>query len=276
MDFPHFDGNNLVGWICQCEKYYQMAGAPEEYKVHLPQLYFVSQADVWLRRSGLLKQQLSWTQFNEEVTHRFLDHSSYELTEKFNSIKQNNLSVSEYTDQFEELMADVQEENSQISESWFVRCYVNGFKDSIKSQLRPLKPTSLTDAYWQARDIELCQPAKRPFIPNFQKFSAPSKFSTTQIPVVSKPPESTTVMGRNRKTNECWRCGGHWFQGHKFKTVPVLNYIAQTGEDEHQQNVEYQQDHQGGMDSSPHAPENHEEKPICASIHWWQIHNCTH
>jgi hypothetical protein len=160
MDFPRFDGDNPVGWIRQCEKFFQMAAAPEEYKVHLAQLYFVGRADVWLRHSGLLKQQLSWPQFHEEVTQCFLDHSSYELTEKFSTLKQNNMSVSEYTDLFGELMADVQEENPHIAETWFVHCYVNGFKETIKSQLRPLKPTSLTDAYWQARDIELCQHAK--------------------------------------------------------------------------------------------------------------------
>uniref|UniRef100_A0ACD5Y3G3 Uncharacterized protein n=1 Tax=Avena sativa TaxID=4498 RepID=A0ACD5Y3G3_AVESA len=59
MDFPRFDGDNPVGWIRQCEKYFQMAAAPEEYKVHLAQLYFIGPADVWLRRSGLHKQQLS-------------------------------------------------------------------------------------------------------------------------------------------------------------------------------------------------------------------------
>jgi hypothetical protein len=63
-------------------------------------LVLVGKADVWLRRSGLLKHELSWSHFSEEATHRFLDYSSYELTEKVNSIKQNNMSVSEYTDLF--------------------------------------------------------------------------------------------------------------------------------------------------------------------------------
>uniref|UniRef100_A0ACD5Y0H7 Uncharacterized protein n=1 Tax=Avena sativa TaxID=4498 RepID=A0ACD5Y0H7_AVESA len=35
MDFPKFDVDNPVGWIRQCEKFFQMAAAPEEYKVHL-------------------------------------------------------------------------------------------------------------------------------------------------------------------------------------------------------------------------------------------------
>jgi hypothetical protein len=266
MDFPRFEGENPVGWIRQCEKYFQMAAAPEEYKVHLSQLYFVGRADVWLRRSSLLKQQLSWTQFSEEVTHRFLDHSSYELTEKFNAIKQNTLSVSEYTDLFEELMADVQEENPQISESWFVRCYVNGLKESIKAQLRPLKPATLTDAYWQARDMELCQPTKRPFIPNFQKFSGPAKFSTPHMPVVSKPPENTTVQSRTRKQNECWRCGGPWFQGHKCKTVPALNYIANADDEVQQQCLESQQEQQVDMETAPLANDNIEDTLMHISV----------
>ena len=43
--------------------------------------------------------------------HRFSGHSSYDLAEKFNNIKQGNMSVPEYTDSFEELMENVQEEN---------------------------------------------------------------------------------------------------------------------------------------------------------------------
>ena len=57
MEFPGFDGANPGGWIRQAEKYFQMAGAPPEYKVSLAQMYFVGRADVWLRRAGILKKQ---------------------------------------------------------------------------------------------------------------------------------------------------------------------------------------------------------------------------
>jgi hypothetical protein len=58
MDFPCFDGTNPGGWIRECDKYFQLAGAPEEYKVSLAQLYFIDSADVWLRRSKLLKKNV--------------------------------------------------------------------------------------------------------------------------------------------------------------------------------------------------------------------------
>jgi hypothetical protein len=74
-----------------------MAAVPEEYKVHLAQLYFTGPADVWLRRSGLHKQQLSWTQFAEELTQRFSEHSNYDLAKQFNNVKLNNLTIKQYT-----------------------------------------------------------------------------------------------------------------------------------------------------------------------------------
>lgn len=107
MEFPRFAGDDPVGWIRQCNKYFQMAGAPEEYKVPLSHMYIIGEADVWLRRSGLLKKQLNWQQFGKEVIKRFSDQSSYDLTDRFNNLKQNNTTISEYTKQFEDLMAEI-------------------------------------------------------------------------------------------------------------------------------------------------------------------------
>lgn len=82
LDFPRFSGTDLVGWIRQCNKYFQMSGAPEEYNVSLAQMYVIDEADVWLRRLGLLKKLITWKQFGAEVIKRFSDKGSYDLTEK--------------------------------------------------------------------------------------------------------------------------------------------------------------------------------------------------
>lgn len=161
LDFPQFDGTNPGGWIRQCEKFFQMAGTPTEYKVNLGQLHIIGKADVWLRRSGILKKKPSWDQLCAAILQRFSASSSYDLTERFTSLKQNASTVGEYTEQFEELMAEIQVENSAISESWFVRCYVNGLRSQLKYQLRPLRPVTLIDAYWLAIDLEQGAPLKK-------------------------------------------------------------------------------------------------------------------
>lgn len=47
-------------------------------------------------------------------------------------MKQNDSIVTEYTKLFEDSMADVQEENPEIGELWFIRCFVNALRDGIK------------------------------------------------------------------------------------------------------------------------------------------------
>ena len=82
----------------------------------MEQLYIIGEANVWLRRSGLLKKKVSWMEFCTEITKRFSAQGSYDLTEKFNSLKQFNGSVPEYTKTFEGLMEDVLEENAVLGE----------------------------------------------------------------------------------------------------------------------------------------------------------------
>ena len=95
---------------------------------------------------------------------------------------------------FEDLMADVQYENPTLSETWFVRCYVNGLRDGIKYQLRPLRPASVTEAYWMARDVEPSHPPKKTYTaytPGFQKFQTytQTRQALSPIPPLPKPPD---------------------------------------------------------------------------------------
>lgn len=219
-----------------------MSAAPEEYKVSLAQMYVIDEADVWLRRSGLLKKQLSWKQFGAEVVKRFSEQGSYDLTEKFNSLKQANNSVSAYTKEFEDLVADVMEENPELGELWFVRCYVNGLREGIKFQIRPFKPQSLTDAYCLAKEVEpnyppvSTMPKKQTssYVNYYQKNSSnyQNKNSNTaavfQQNTTDKHTEgSTGTFQKIRKVGECWRCGDKWVHGHKCKLIPNIHLMQQ-------------------------------------------------
>lgn len=238
MEFPKLDGENPGGWIRQCEKYFQMSGAPNDYKVSLAQLYVIDKADVWLRRSGLPKKHPTWPQFCEEVLKRFSPTSSYDLTERFNSFKQGNLSISEYTDQFESLMAEMQEENPSLSEQWFIKCYVNGMRSHIKFQLRPLRPPTLTEAYWLAVDMEQSLPPKKS---TYQAGSGYQKnpcnaFKTPRFETKLPEQKLPNIIQKAREPGKCWRCGDAWFHGHKCKQAPVINML--TGEEPKDQSEE--------------------------------------
>lgn len=86
------------------------------------------------------------------ITHRFSAYSPYEVAETFNALKQDNMTVNAYIDKFEDLMTMLKQDTPELTEEWFVKCFVNGLRHDIKHQLRPLHPESLTDAYWQAKE----------------------------------------------------------------------------------------------------------------------------
>jgi hypothetical protein len=154
MDFPRFDGSNPEEWLRLTEKYFGMVYVPETAKFDYAQLYITGRADTWLRNSGVLEEELTWKQFCEVVVQRFNSGSSYEAVEEFNSVKQGYSSVSEYTDKFEDKMANYRKENPEVKEAYYIKCYINGLRGEIKHYMKPLKPANLYKAVVYAKDME--------------------------------------------------------------------------------------------------------------------------
>jgi hypothetical protein len=138
-------------------------------------------------------------------------------------------------------MATVTEENPELSEGWFVRCFVNGLRDGIKYQLRPLRPNTLTEAFWLAKDMEQNHPPKRTFnayVPPYQRFNAlpapPAVKALPAPPVAPKLeyPPAQPPQPRARKPGDCWRCGDKWFHGHKCSKIPALHAMQAEASDQ--------------------------------------------
>ena len=126
-----------------------------------------------------------WSRSGQEV----FSTGSYDLTENFNSLKQDNNTVIEYTKLFEDLMAEVMEENPELGETWFVRCYVNDLREGIKFQLRQLRPQSLIDAFCLAKEIE----------PNYPPSTATTKKSSSSY-VNFYQKNNSVYQNRNRNS----------------------------------------------------------------------------
>jgi hypothetical protein len=79
------------------------------------------------------------------VVQRFNSGSSYEVVEEFNSVKQGYSSVSEYTDKFEDKMANYRKENPKVKEAYYIKCDINGLRGEIKHYMKPLKPAKFNE-----------------------------------------------------------------------------------------------------------------------------------
>ncbi|KAM0870576.1 hypothetical protein ACQ4PT_039921 [Festuca glaucescens] len=185
LDFPRFDGSNPMEWLRTTEKYFAMVYVPENAKFDYAQMYLTGRADVWLRNSGVLDQELTWKQFCDIIIQRFSGDNSYDVVDNFNNIKQGNSTVAEYTDRFEEKMSSYKKENPGVTEGYYVKCYINGLRGEIKHYLKPLKPTNLYEAVEYARDMEMGVQAQQ----QSRKFSSASTYqrSSNYTPNYTKP-----------------------------------------------------------------------------------------
>jgi hypothetical protein len=143
MDFPKFDGSNPQEWLRMTKKYFDMVFVPEDAKFDYAQMYITGKADTWLRNSGVLEENLTWNQFCDALLIRFSTNSSYDVVDEFNSIKQGSNTVSDYTDRFEEKMADYRKENPEVKDTYYIKCYVNGLREEIRHHLKSFEPRTL-------------------------------------------------------------------------------------------------------------------------------------
>lgn len=149
-------------------------------------------------------------------------------------------------------MVVVQEENPEIGEPWFVKYFVNGLREGIKFQIRPLRPQTLTDAYCLAKDVEPYHPPVStvpkkqgtPYANYYQKntygfqTSKPATVPYPQQLPIRQPNTNTTATHRIRKEEECWRCGDKWVHGHKCKLIPNVHLVQQETEEPQQNDTE--------------------------------------
>jgi DNA-directed RNA polymerase subunit RPC12/RpoP len=207
-------------------------------------MYITGRADTWLRNSGVLEENLNWEQFCKVLLQRFTEDSGYEAVEEFNNIKQGSATVSEYTDKFEDKMANYKKENPEVKEGYYIKCYINGLRGEIKHHVKTLSPTSLYAAIDKARDMERAANAtalhnKKMQSNNSYRRSSyaahPSQKSQTHADQPPAKRENEKGAPKQEvKFNEprqCKYCGQKWFFGHRCQQYKRLNLMATEGND---------------------------------------------
>jgi hypothetical protein len=172
-----------------------------------------------------LHAEISWVNFCKLICDRFAQNNIYEVLEKFHHPRQYNMSVSDYTDKFEEIMAVIREEHPYLQEHYYVVSFVNGLRPAIKCNLRPQRPRTLSDAYWMARDYESglaaihrtpSPNAPQGFRPGFQQ----------KLLTGAAPEKAPYVPPPARKPGVCWRCNSAWQPGHKCQQAPAIHALT--------------------------------------------------
>ncbi|KAL4347310.1 hypothetical protein GQ457_17G016110 [Hibiscus cannabinus] len=163
------------------------------------------------------------------------------VVEEFNKLVQKG-SVEEYQQRFEELHPLMLQQNTQLSEGYFVSSFISGLKEELKHKVKVLEPKSLFDAARQAKLYELAmeiEAKKQKYVPKNTTYSNQGSLQKTYTTSQNQP-QRPNVLNQNNKTalveyrrthNLCFKCGERFTPGHQCK-VKQLNSMEEDEEQE--------------------------------------------
>ncbi|GMI63964.1 hypothetical protein HRI_000065700 [Hibiscus trionum] len=154
IELSMFEGENPRGWIRRCEKYFAIFNIPENHKMEIAAMHLSGRAETWFDGYMMQKYRINWHEFIADLCHRFCNKTSSDVIEEFNKLTQRT-TVEEYQDKFEELKPYMLQLNSSLSENYFVSSFVSGLKEELRHKIKVHPPKDLSEAFRQARLIEL-------------------------------------------------------------------------------------------------------------------------
>ncbi|KAL2492925.1 Uncharacterized protein Adt_28553 [Abeliophyllum distichum] len=146
IDFPYFNGEGPREWVRKARKYFQLHQVADELKVGIAEMYLKGKADIWFHGFAASHPNAEWNVFTSELCRRFSETTGEEVVEAFSKIRQFG-SITEYQEKFEELKTQVMLSLPHLPETYYISIFTSGLKGEIKSMVKMLKPTYLTQAF---------------------------------------------------------------------------------------------------------------------------------
>lgn len=132
LEIQLFSGEDPIGWLKQCERFYELSGTPVEQWVNLASGHLQGRASNWFTGIGVPWQVLSWNQFCAMIRDRFSEVNAHDAVEQLHNIKQGVANVSNYIDRFEECMSLVKRDHPYLQEAFLMSCFIGGLRGEIK------------------------------------------------------------------------------------------------------------------------------------------------
>ncbi|KAJ4745876.1 polyprotein [Rhynchospora pubera] len=238
LDFPSFDGSDVLTWEEDCDFYFEVFQTPEVYKTRMATSHFTGDASEWYRGFKMDNPHPPWLILVEEVKSIFLKGISGNPLEDFRKVIQSG-KVEEYIKNFEKVKSRLMSSTSVRGVAFYLMAFLSGLKEELNHTVQMCEPTNLNQAYKLARQAELSlhgqdRRNKLPTKPawntptakfirspdnlerkHFHSFPSPPK-------LLAAPPDSNKASFENmRKLGLCYWCGEKYHQGHKCQKKKI-------------------------------------------------------
>ncbi|KAJ3701854.1 hypothetical protein LUZ61_005559 [Rhynchospora tenuis] len=231
LDFPSFNGSDVLTWEEDCEFYFDVFQTPEIYKTRMATTHFVGEARDWYRGFKLDKPHPPWPILVEEVKSRFtLDDSDNPLDE-FRKVIHTG-TVADYIKNFEKLRSRLMFSTKVTDDNFYLLAFLSGLRDELKYTVKLCRPTCLSLAYSFAKQAELSlegqdkrgKLATKPtfsannirFLPNTENHDKKLTPYVPQPKLIAHPSDTARMsFEQMRKLGLCYWCGEKYNPGHK-------------------------------------------------------------
>lgn len=262
-----FHGEDAIGWLQQCEKFFEMTGTPMEQWVNLASGHLLGRAGKWFRNLGIPWYYLSWPQFYLMVSDRFTEANAHEAVEQLQNVRQTG-TVMQYIDKFEDSVSLVKRDHPYLTEAYILSCFIGGLRADIKHDVCGQKPQNLLAGYWYAKVYEKASIAKRGNQqtgfsrnrPQFQSGGNSGNRNISQRDTSNAGGQKSGIAGGEREKKTCWYCKEPWSYQHKCKTGKVIHIMEEVDEEEEETPENIEENAEGGYQTAPGSPEKNGEE----------------
>lgn len=257
LELTLFNGEDAVGWLQQCEKFFEMTGTPVDQWVNLASGHLVGRAGKWFRNLAIPWYCLNWQQFYLMVLDRFTEANAHEAVELLQNAKQTG-SVMQYIDKFEDCVSLVKRDHPYLTESYILSCFIGGLRADIKHDVCGQKPQNLLAGYWYAKVYEKASIAKRLSYQSGFNRNKP-QFQPAQSSGTRFVNQKNTTQGVEKEKKTCWYCKEPWNYQHKYKVGKVVHMMEEVEEEEEPQETQ-EENGETGYQTAPSSPAKKEEE----------------
>ncbi|GKA14728.1 reverse transcriptase [Tanacetum coccineum] len=126
VEFPKFNGNDVLGWIFKCDQFFLIDNTLEEEKVKIIYVHLFDKALLWHRQLIKTKgENISWTDYKDVIALRF--GSVYDDPMALLKNAKYDKSAKEYPDTFDTLLSRV-----KVSEEYAISLYLGGLPAELE------------------------------------------------------------------------------------------------------------------------------------------------
>uniref|UniRef100_A0A2N9GVR3 Retrotransposon gag domain-containing protein n=1 Tax=Fagus sylvatica TaxID=28930 RepID=A0A2N9GVR3_FAGSY len=213
VDIPDFEGkmqpDDFIDWLTTVERIFDFKDVPENRKVKVVAIKLRKHASIWWEHLKRQRERegreriTTWAKMKRELKRKYLpNHYKQDAFMKFHNFKQRELSVEEYTAEFDHLMirCDVVEQEEQM-----IARYLGGLRVEISDVVQLQPYWNYYDVCKLAMKVEKQQKEKRGN--SFRSFTrdgvsnrgSGSTSKTTTIPkTATAKPKNEATSGSNR------------------------------------------------------------------------------